>query len=151
MTAGERIRSERIYRSITQREMARKSGVSEGTIRKLEKTDYNGESGNLHSIAGVSAVLGVRIEWLFFGIGKKEMVIRQQTGTVGQRIRKRRRELKMSAEVMEERTGYSLGTLCEYERDVCEPGIMAAQCICEALGMTLEQLVGWEPMEVKTE
>lgn len=68
--------------------------------------------------------------------------------TVGQRIKQRRKELKMSAEELARRLGKDRSTVFRYENghieklpiDILEP-------IAKALGTTPQYLMGWEEVQ----
>ncbi len=67
---------------------------------------------------------------------------------VGLRIKKRRKELKMSAEELGERLGKDRSTIYRYEKGEIENlPIELLKPIAEALDTTPEQLIGWEVID----
>lgn len=70
--------------------------------------------------------------------------------TVGERIKKRRKELKMSADELGKRLGKDRSTVFRYENGYIEKlPVDALHAIAEALKTTPEYLMGWEEVQKK--
>jgi transcriptional regulator with XRE-family HTH domain len=65
MTIGQRLKAARARRTITQIDLARQTGVGLRTIRQIEQTDFEPRLATARKLA---SALGVRVEWLVFGI-----------------------------------------------------------------------------------
>jgi transcriptional regulator with XRE-family HTH domain len=68
MTMGQRLKAARGQRAITQIDLARQTGVGLRTIRQIEQTDFEPRIATARKLA---TALGVRVEWLVFGIEPK--------------------------------------------------------------------------------
>ncbi|MFA5922302.1 MAG: helix-turn-helix transcriptional regulator [Methylococcaceae bacterium] len=66
-TLAERIKSERKQYGLSQITLAKKAGISQTAISKLE----SGESSETRKISKIAAALGVNTEWLATGKGQK--------------------------------------------------------------------------------
>ncbi len=64
--------------------------------------------------------------------------------TVGERIVAKRKELGMSQEKLAKLTGIMRKTLLFYEKNYSDMKLTTAMCIADALGITLNELVGKE-------
>lgn len=65
--------------------------------------------------------------------------------TVGERIKNRRKEIKMSAEVLAERVGLSKATIYRYEKgDIEKVDTAMLEKIAKALMTTPSKLMGWD-------
>lgn len=60
MRFGERLRAARKHAKLTQDELAKKSGVEQGTISKIERGDTDSSTFTVH----LAVACGVRSEWL---------------------------------------------------------------------------------------
>ena len=70
--------------------------------------------------------------------------------TIGQRIRERRKELKMSADELAARLGKDRSTVYRYEKgDIENLPLDILEPIAEALDLKPYQLMGWNPMSEK--
>lgn len=68
--------------------------------------------------------------------------------TVGQRIKQRRKELKMSADALGKKLGKDRSTVFRYENgDIEKLPIDILEPIAEALQTTPEYLMGWEKVQ----
>ena len=63
---GRRLKDARRLNRRTQVELARATGVGLATIRRIEQTDFEPRLATARKLA---AALGVRVEWLVFGVG----------------------------------------------------------------------------------
>lgn len=71
---------------------------------------------------------------------------------IGQRIKERRRELKMSADVLGEKIGKDRSTIFRYEKgDIEKLPLDILEPIAEALNTTPQYLMGWEEIEKKND
>ena len=62
--------------------------------------------------------------------------------TFGQRMRRARNERGWSLEKLAKKSGIFINTIIGYELDQHEPGIFRAACFADALGVSLDWLVG---------
>lgn len=70
--------------------------------------------------------------------------------TIGQRIKERRKELKLSADELAARLGKDRSTIYRYEKgDIENLPLDILEPIAEALDMKPYQLMGWNPMSEK--
>ena len=65
MGIGDRLKQARASSAMRQVDLARQTGVSLRTIRQIEQTDFEPRLATARKLA---AALGVRVEWLVFGI-----------------------------------------------------------------------------------
>jgi DNA-binding XRE family transcriptional regulator len=65
MAMGWRLKEARARTGVTQIDLARQTGVGLRTIRQIEQTDFEPRLATARKLA---AALGVRVEWLVFGI-----------------------------------------------------------------------------------
>lgn len=77
MSIGKRLREARKEAGLSQVELGKKVGLSQGTISELE----NGESASTGSTASLAAVLGVNSLWLESGKGPKRATNEQVRST----------------------------------------------------------------------
>ena len=64
---------------------------------------------------------------------------------VGERIKQRRKELKMSADALSERVGVSRSTIFRYEKgDIEKVGPEVLKKIADTLNISPAELMGWE-------
>lgn len=67
--------------------------------------------------------------------------------SIGSRIKQRRRELKISAEMLAEKIGVSPATIYRYENgSIMNMGTDKVDAIAEALSIEPKYLMGWEDM-----
>ena len=66
MGIGRRLKDGRRRRGWTQVALAEATGVGLATIRRIEQTDFEPRLATARKLA---TALGVRVEWLVFGIG----------------------------------------------------------------------------------
>jgi transcriptional regulator with XRE-family HTH domain len=62
--------------------------------------------------------------------------------TIGQAMRKARKDKGYTLKKLEAKTGISRVSLSRYERGECFPGILSLLTIADVLGITLDELVG---------
>lgn len=71
---------------------------------------------------------------------------------IGQRIKERRKELKMSADELAKRLGKDRSTIYRYEKgDIENLPLDILEPIAEALETTPQYLMGWEKIEKKAD
>ena len=124
---GDRIRNERLRRSMTQRDLAGRLGVEETTIRNWER--------------GTRIPLNLHLKLLreWFEDEKVESpetsfpLTERPSSNYGDRIAERRRELGMTQGELAERLGIGLGTLKKWERCIRLPRSTKAQKLREWL------------------
>jgi transcriptional regulator with XRE-family HTH domain len=72
--------------------------------------------------------------------------------TIGQRIKQRRKELKMSADELAEKLGKNRSTVFRYEKgDIENLPLDILEPIAEALQTTPQYLMGWEQVQKKND
>lgn len=64
--------------------------------------------------------------------------------SIGQAMRKARKSKKVTQEELAEITGYSQNVICKWETDKQMPKIISVIDIADALGVTIDELVGRE-------
>lgn len=62
--------------------------------------------------------------------------------TIGQAIRKARKERGYSQQKLSMRSGVCILSISKYERDISIPTAISLICLADALGITLDKLVG---------
>lgn len=62
---GQNIRTERKRQSLTQEQLAEKSGISENYLGKIERAET---TPSLETVAGIAAALGVTVDQLIYGV-----------------------------------------------------------------------------------
>ena len=143
MTFGEKIKMAREQKGMTQKVLARKIGRGENTIRHYEKETTEP---NITVLCDVAKELGVSLSYLAGWTDKPDLVINEQPGTMGKRIRRARMMKGLRGEDLAYQAGISETNVYAVENGISHPSLLVATCISKVLGMTLEQLVGWEAM-----
>ena len=150
MNIGDKIREQRIKLGLSQEELALKMGYNgRSTIAKIE----SGAVEVSHTkVVQYAKILGVSVDYLL-GTDDDSVetnAIEQPAVhiTVGQRIRKRRKELNMSVDELAERIGKDRATIYRYEKGEIENMPMALlQPTADALEVTISYLMGLEDEE----
>lgn len=62
--------------------------------------------------------------------------------TVGERIKARREELRMTQSKLAWKTGIPRQLICMYEKNKADPRLFNATCIADVLGVSLDYLAG---------
>lgn len=62
-TLGERVKTTRISKKLSQSDLAKKIGISQGTIAHIE----NGRNKDTKHIFSIAKALNVSVEWLYYG------------------------------------------------------------------------------------
>lgn len=62
--------------------------------------------------------------------------------TIGQSIKKIRKDQKLSQDKLAERCGIKQQQLCQYEKDHHTPSLFVAITIADALHVTMDELIG---------
>lgn len=69
-------------------------------------------------------------------------MLKEKTLTIGQAIRKARKSKKITQEKLAEKTGYCQNVICKWETDKQMPKITSVIDIADALGVSIDELVG---------
>lgn len=69
-------------------------------------------------------------------------MLKEKTLTIGQAIRKARKAKKVTQDELAEKTGYYRSIISRWEKDAQTPKITAIIDIADALGVSIDELVG---------
>ena len=145
MSIGDKIREQRIKLGLSQEELALKMGYNgRSTIAKIE----SGAVEVSHTkVVQYAKILGVSVDYLL-GTGDDSVEINaiEQPAvhiTVGQRIRKRRKELNITLEEIGEYVGVSKATVQRWETGgIANMRRDRIKKLCEILQLDVEELLG---------
>lgn len=63
--------------------------------------------------------------------------------TFGQRLRRIRKEKNLTQRTLAEKVGVNHHLISHYEREISKPNVTTLEWICEALGVTATELLGF--------
>lgn len=141
MTIGESMRKARKNAGLTLQKLAFFSNSTTSFLSRLERDMFNP---NIKKVIEFSDVIGISIDDY---IGREEYRRCSKTSvklTIGQSIQKTRESKGVSIDKLVEMTGYEKRDLNNWEKDRRSPRLIAVIDIADALGVSIDELVGHE-------
>lgn len=145
MTIGEKIKQRRQELDWTLRDLADRMGYkNHSSIVRIENDEIDLPASKLEVFADV---LGVDLGYLLsIDVKKNQTEVDVMNHiAIGQRIKERRKEMKISVDELSELLGKNRATIYRYEKGEIESlPISILKPIAKALGTTPSYLIGWE-------
>lgn len=141
MTIGESMRRARKNAGLTLQKLAFFSNSTTSFLSRLERDMFNP---NIKKVIELSDVIGISIDDY---IGRKGCRKRLKVScklTIGQSIQRTRESKGVSIDKLAEMTGYEKQELNKWEKDRQSPRLMVVIDIADALGVSIDELVGRE-------
>lgn len=141
MTIGQSMRKSRKNAGLTLQKLAFFSNSTTSFLSRLERDMFNP---NIKKVIELSDVVGISIDDY---IGRKESRRHLKASvklTIGQSIQRTRESKGVSIDKLAEMTGYEKQELNKWEKDRQSPRLMVVIDIADALGITIDELVGRE-------
>ena len=139
---GENIRRARKEQGLTQIQLSKRSGVSQSAISDIENPTMTKQP-NTDTIQKIANALNCSVDTLLGNITEKPIAEGDEPnmGSVGDRIRSRRKDDHISQIELSKTAGISQSTLSAIETGAQNPSVSTIQAIAEALKCPLSDLM----------
>lgn len=138
---GERLKALRICRKIATRDLA----AALEPIERRNNNIYHWEHGEYlpswHYAVMLADIFEISMDLLFLGT-PPQTCEHIEAETVGKRIKAHRKSQKITLKKLAEATGVNLSCITQWEADRCNPTLINAAMVCDALGVNLDELAG---------
>lgn len=144
MTIGESMRKARENAGLTLQKLAFFSNLTTSFLSRLERDMFNP---NIKKVIELSDVIGISIDDYIGRKGYRRNLKTSVKLTTGQSIQRTRESKGISIDKLVEMTGYEKRELNNWEKDRHSPRLIAVIDIADALGVSIDELVGHEMKE----